>query len=117
MREAAPHAAGAFAEAAPGQSGGDESHDMDEADHEGEAEDGDDEMSAGERQDEPRAGHGSVAESAEGGDDAASTGQPESPARAASDRAPFSFFSWIRRESPAPQAADEEDNDKPDRRD
>jgi hypothetical protein len=89
---------------------------MDEADHEGEAEDGDDEMSAADRQDEPRSRHGAVEESREGGDPA-SAGQPESPARGASERTPFSFFSWIRRE-PAAQAEDEEEEAaKPQRRD
>jgi uncharacterized LabA/DUF88 family protein len=117
VREAAPNAAGAFAEAASGQSGSDESHEMDEADHEGEADDGDDEMSAADRQDEPRAGHGSGEESREGGD-AASARQPESPARGAHERTPFSFFSWIRREPAAPETEDEEEEAvKPERRD
>jgi len=114
-REGAPHAAEALAEASPGQSGGDEAQDMDDADHEGDGEDGDDEMNAGEPRGESGSERGPAAAEREQRDQGTAREASESTARAAAERTPFSFFSWIRRDAPAPAATDEEEDDKPER--
>jgi len=118
-RGASPHAAGAYPENSASHAQGDDAHDLDDADHDGEGDDGHDDLNAGDSGD---VGHEPESPEASRAAEPARTPEPAAPLPTGGpERAPFSFFSWIRRDPavPAPPAPteDPETGAKRDRRD
>jgi uncharacterized LabA/DUF88 family protein len=111
-RGVSPHAAGAFPESAGSPAHGDDVHDLDDVEHDGEGDEGEDELA-------PESAEAPHESSSPASSEPSGHAEPEAPAPAAPpERAPFSFFSWIRREpAPPPSPADPHAAGKTDHRD